>query len=106
VAEPATMAVNPIHGRASRRTLVSYVLVRDREHLVEDLEALVELLARDVQRRRDREDVPMHERVQPALEAGLVDPGHRLERLAAGVERDERLARLLVAHQFQPPEKA
>src|SRR5262245_2752909 len=91
-------------GRLDARGLRA-VFVCDREHLVEDLEALVELLARDVQRRGDREDVPVHERVQAAVEARLGDSGNRLRRLAAGVERDERLPCLAVLDQLQPPEQ-
>ena len=45
------------------------------------------------------------ERVEPALEARLGDPRHRLRRLAAGVERDERLARLAVADELEAPEE-
>ena len=51
--------------------LTGVELVGDREHLVEGREALVELLARDGQRRRDHHDVPVHEEVEASLERGL-----------------------------------
>src|SRR6185312_15711120 len=42
---------------------------------------------------------------EAALEARLRDPGDRLGRLAAGIEGDERLARLPVPDELEAPEE-
>src|SRR5262249_56538422 len=92
----ACAAGSSAKARTSGGISAGVVLVRDREHVVEDAQALVELLAGDIQRRRDHDDVPVDEEVEPALEGRLRHPGDRSRRLAAGVERYERLARLAV----------
>src|SRR5215210_7299338 len=82
------------------------VLVGDREGLVEDRDALVELVAGDRERRADHDDIPVRHEVEPAVERRLRRPRDRRERLARRVERDERLARLAVLDQLEPPEAA
>src|SRR5213078_4704924 len=71
----------------------------------EHRQPLVELLASDVQRRADHDDVPVHEEVETAVERRLRQLRHGSGRFAAGVEGDERLARLAVANELEPPEE-
>src|SRR4051794_14276059 len=82
------------------------VLVGDGQHVVEDGDSLVELVARDRQRRANHEHVPVRHQVDAALECRLADAGHRRVVLAAAVERHEHLPRLAVAYELQAPEAA
>src|SRR5206468_7265261 len=75
------------------------------EDLVEDAEALVELLARDRQRRRDDDHVPVRHQVEAALQRRLRQLRDRCERLAARVEGNERLASLAIADELDAPEE-
>ena len=88
-----------------RRAGSAAYLVRDGERVVEDREAFVQLLARDVQRRREHDHVPVDEEVEACVERGLRQLRDRLGGLAGGVERYERLARLPVAHELEAPEE-
>src|SRR3954469_3679249 len=97
-------------GRSGRRRWSSGnspsggVFVRDREHLVEDRDALVDLLACDRQRRADHDHVPVRHEIEAPVEGRLGDARDRSEGLAGGVERDERLPRLAVLDELDPPE--
>src|SRR5215216_7825422 len=82
------------------------VLVGDRERLVEDRDAFVELVAGDRQRRAHHDDVPVRHEVEAAVERRLRRPRDRRKRLARSVERDERLARLAVLDELKAPEAA
>src|SRR5207247_7149702 len=50
--------------------------------------------------------VPVDEEIQAALERRLGELDDGRGSLAAGVERDERLARLAVADELEPPEQS
>ena len=63
-----------------RAAVALRVLVRDREHVVEDRDALVQLLARDRERRADHDHVPVRHEVEAALERRLRQPRDRLRR--------------------------
>src|SRR5919197_6604427 len=67
------------------------VLVGNRQRLVEDREPFLDLVARDRQRRADHDHVPVGHQVQAALERRSRDRQDRLRRVAARVERHERL---------------
>src|SRR3712207_7671894 len=81
-------------------------LIRNGESLVEDRDALVELVRRDVERRADHYDVPVRHEVEPPLERRPAQPRDRRQRLARGVERDEGLARVAVPGRLGAPEGA
>src|SRR4051794_28641862 len=81
------------------------VLIRDREHVVEDRNALVELLAGDRQRRADHDDVPMRHQIEPAIERRLRQARDGCSSVAARVEGDEHLARLAVLDELETPER-
>src|SRR5207247_2284457 len=85
--------------------LARVVLVGDREDVVEDGEALVQLLARDRQRRRDHDYVPVDEEVEAARHCGVRHSRDRLGSLAAGVVGDQHLPRAAVADELQAPEE-
>src|SRR5689334_3401223 len=85
---------------------VGVVLVGDREDVVEDRDALVELLARNRERRADHDHVPVRHEVEAAIERCLGKARHRRRRLAARVERDERLACLARGDELEAPEAA
>src|ERR671932_2027500 len=70
--------------------------VGERESVVEGGHALLDLLARDHERRADHDHVPVRHQIEAALESGLGDPGHRREVRARRIEGHERLARLAV----------
>ncbi len=61
---------------------------------------------RDHERRADHDDVPVRHEVEAALERRLREPRDRRGGIAGGVERDERLARLAVPDELEPPEAA
>src|SRR5437588_1533031 len=88
----------------SRSCGLSDELVGNRKCVVEDLERLVELLARDRQRRAAHDDVPVGHQVEPALERALRHRGDGPRRLACAVERHERLARRAILDELEPPE--
>src|SRR5262249_60498056 len=67
---PATYA-------ATTRSTSDGVFVRDREHFVEDGDPLLELFARDRQRRADHDDGPARHQVHPPLQRGLVARRHQ-----------------------------
>src|SRR5215471_4767163 len=91
---------------STTRSTSGGVFVGDRERFVEDRDALLELLVRDGQRRADHDDVPVRHQVEAALERRLVDARDGRERLAGGVEGDERLACLPILDQLDAPEAA
>src|SRR5579862_2680071 len=89
-----------------RSSGLSSELVGDRQSVVEDLQRLVELVARDRQRGAAHDDVPMGHQVQPPLERALHQRRHGQRGLAGPVERHERLPRRAVLDELQAPEAA
>src|SRR5207253_9005997 len=71
-----------------------------------DPDALLDLLARDRQRRAHHDHVPVRHEIEAALERRLRDPADRGEYLAGGVEGNERLARGSILHELDAPEAA
>src|SRR4051812_28627718 len=90
---------------ASAKSLVAE-LVGNRQRVVESLDPVLELLARDRERRAHHDDVPVRHQVDAALERALHQRRDRLDRLARRVERHERLARLAVLDELEAPEAA
>src|SRR3954447_19063474 len=70
------------------------ILVGDREDVVEDCDALVQLFAGDRERRADHDHVPVRHQIQAAIERCLGEARHRCSVLTAAVEWYERLPRL------------
>src|SRR5436190_11627508 len=109
---PTLVCVPGTHAKGARMCdetevgLALDVLVRDGQRFVEDRDALVELLARDRQRRADHDHVPVGHQVEATVERRLPEPSHRRSGLARRVERHERLADDTIPHELEPPEAA
>src|SRR5207253_6486215 len=98
--------VNAAGASTNSSSSVRVVLVGDREDVVENGDSVVELFAGDRERRADHDHVPVRHQVETAVERRFRDPRDRSARLAAGVERDERLARRTRLHELESPEAA